>query len=74
MAQESGHFFFSQDGGEPSRAPGTDCFYGAFELLMEDFPVEEEDGGEGLVLGGGSHSLLHSKVGEESFDFREAHF
>jgi len=41
------------------------------EVLLEDFAVEEEDGGEGLVLGGGGDIFLDGQVSEEGFNLRE---
>ncbi len=36
---------------------------------MEDLAVEEEEGREGLVLGGGGDVSFHGEVGEEGLDF-----
>ena len=41
---------------------------------MEDFAVEKEDGGEGLVLGGGGNAAFASEVEEVGLDFGGAHF
>ena len=39
----------------------------------EDFLVEEEKGGKGLILRGSGDLLMGSKVGEEGFNLRCAH-
>jgi hypothetical protein len=36
--------------------------------------IEEEDGVEGLVLGGGGDIAFNCEVGEEGFDFGDTHF
>lgn len=41
---------------------------GASRGAVEDFAVEEEEGAEGLVLGGGGDVLIDGEVGEEGFD------
>ena len=43
------------------------------EVDAEDVAVEEEQGGEGLVLRGGRHVLVDGKWGEEGFDFGCGH-
>lgn len=40
---------------------------------MEDVAVEEEEGGEGLVLGGGGDILFDSEMGDEGLNFGDAH-
>ena len=48
---------------------------------MKHLTVEEEDGAESLILGGGGHVALYGQVGEKGFDpstgsgqrFRRAH-
>jgi hypothetical protein len=35
--------------------------------------IEEEEGTEGLVLGGGGDVFFDGEVGEEGFDFGDAH-
>lgn len=41
---------------------------------MENMAVEEEDGAEGLGLGGGRNLPLICKVSDELGDFGNAHF
>ena len=45
-----------------------------FDLLLEDFTVEEEDGAEGLILGGCGDVPFGCEVGEEVADLGCAHF
>lgn len=40
---------------------------------MQNSPIEEEQGAEGLVLGGGGDMLVDGQVGQESLNFRAAH-
>lgn len=41
--------------------------------MVEDVAVEEEEGGERLVLGGGGDVFFDGEVGEEGLDFWGAH-
>jgi hypothetical protein len=43
------------------------------ERLCEDVAVQEEQGAEGLVLGGGGAVLVTGEVGKEGFDFYLTH-
>jgi hypothetical protein len=43
------------------------------QVLVEHLAVEEEEGAEGLVLGGGGDIVLHGQVSEKGFDLRCAH-
>lgn len=45
-----------------------------FDLFLQDFAIEEEDGGKSLVLGGGGNGAFGGKVDEEGVYFRRAHF
>lgn len=46
------------------------CPHGVeFEFGAEEFLVEEEEGGEGLVLGAGCDISLDGQVGEKGVDF-----
>jgi hypothetical protein len=42
-------------------------------LFVEDFAVEEENGAEGLILGGGGDVPFHGQMGQEGLDFGGAH-
>lgn len=44
-----------------------------FEGLAENFAIEKENGTEGLILSGGSYFALGGEVGNEGFDFGNAH-
>lgn len=63
-----------EDGGEALGAFSADGIEGKVAFHTEHLTVEEEDGGEGLVLGGGGDALLDGEVGKEGFDFGGAHF
>lgn len=66
--------FVGEDGGEAAGAFSADGVEGEVEVDPEDLAVEEEDGAEGLVLGGGGDAPFDGEVGEEGFDLRRAHF
>ena len=66
LGQEAEHFITSRamaQSGWPFRPKRVHVS----ELLFERMAVEEEQGAEGLVLGGGGHAL-QGQAGEESFD------
>jgi len=65
-------FVFGEDGGDVFGFLGADSD-GVFEGFAQDFTVEEEDGAEGLVLGGGGDFALGGEVGDVGFDFGVAH-
>lgn len=44
------------------------CIEGA----VKDFTVEDEEGAEGLLLGGGGDVVINGEVGEEGFDVAHA--
>ena len=64
---------FGQDGGQALGFLGADGINGVVELLVEHFAVEEEQGAEGLILGGGGDVPLDGQVGQEGLDLRGAH-
>ena len=41
---------------------------------MEDLAVKEEEGAQGLLLGGGGEVFLHVQVGQECFHIGGGHF
>jgi len=61
-----------EDGGEALGTFGRGEEDGV-NLFVEDFAVEEENGTEGLVLGGGGDVPFHGQVGQEGLDFGGAH-
>lgn len=67
-------FLVGEDGGEGFGFFGADDVGGELDVLVEDVAVEEEDGGERLVLGGGGDVLFDGEVGEEGLNFGDAHF
>lgn len=73
VADDLKGFLAGEDGGKPLGAFGRGRQDG-FDFFVEDFAVEEEDGGEGLVLGGGGNVAVVSEVKEEGLDFGGAHF
>ena len=66
-------FLVGEDGGEGLGFFGADEVGGEVDVFLEDVTVEEEDGAEGLVLGGGSQVTLGGKVRDEGLDFLAAH-
>lgn len=76
-ASEAGEQFMgflpAEDDGDVFGAFGAHGVDGEVERLFEHAAVEEEDGVEGLVLGGGGDLFLGGEVSEEVFDFGLAH-
>jgi hypothetical protein len=66
-------FLMGDDDGQGFGFLGADDVGGEFDLDFEDVAVEEEDGAEGLVLGGGGDVPFGCKVGDECLDFGGAH-
>lgn len=62
-----------EDGGEALGAFSADGVEGKIALHSEHLTVEEEEGSEGLILGGGGDASLDGEVGEEGLDFWGAH-
>ncbi len=73
LGDDPAGFSDGEDDGQMFGFLGAKGVDGASEFLAQDFPVEKEQGGEGLVLGGGGHVLLNGQVGEEGFNLRDAH-
>lgn len=68
-------FFFGEDDGDAFAFFGTgEVEEGLVELEVEDVAVEEEDGADGLVLGGGGGLAFDDEVGDELADLFGAHF
>ena len=72
LPEEGADFVFGEDDREAGGLFGADEVYAFVNVLLEDAAVEEEEGGEGLVLGGGGDVAIDGKVGEESDDFGRA--
>ena len=66
-------FFMSENGGETFGTFGSAEEEG-FDILVKNFAVEEEDGAEGLVLGGCGDVSFDGEVGDEGMDLGCAHF
>ncbi len=62
-----------EDGGEMVSTAGADGLEGELDFAAEDVSVQEEESGEGLVLGGGGDVEVYGEVSEEGFDFGGAH-
>ena len=63
----------AEDGWDAARAAGADVLEGQGDLGTQHVAVEEEQGGEGLILGRCGDLHLDGQVGQEGFDFRGAH-
>lgn len=73
LGDDAHDFLAAKDGGESFGAFGRREEDG-FDLFLQDFAVEEENGGKRLVLGGGGDGAFRGKVAEEGLDFGGAHF
>jgi hypothetical protein len=71
--QDAEDFLLAQYGGKAFGSPGAHVFEREVEGCVQDSLVQEGDGVESLVLGGGSDVFLDRKVGEEGFDLGLAH-
>ena len=67
-------FAAGEDGGKAFGAFGRGGEKDRVKFFLEDCAIEEEDGRESLVLGGGGDVLFDGEVGEEGLDFWGAHF
>jgi hypothetical protein len=72
VVQEAADLVPGEDGGEALGPFGRGEEDGV-NLFVEDFAVEEKNGAEGLVLGGGGDVPFHGQVGQEGLDFGGAH-
>jgi len=66
-------FLVGEDNGQGFGFFGADEVGGDLDLFLKDLAVEEEDGAEGLVLGGGGYVLFDGEVGDEGLDLFGAH-
>jgi len=67
VREERTDFVDGEDDGQALRifrSDGVDVW----QLDFQDFLIEEEQGGEGLVLGAGGDVFFDGEVGKESFD------
>ena len=72
FSEDAEAFVMAEVGLDVSAFPGAEGVQVA-QGDTEDFLVEEQEGAEGLVLGGGRDLLMGGEMGEESFDLWRAH-
>jgi len=72
MHDDGPGLLLGQDGGQPFGLLGPNGIHGA-QFHFKHLTVEEQQGAEGLVLGGGGDVLLHGQVGEKGLNFRDSH-
>lgn len=74
VGYDSPDFLFGEDGRDAFTFLGAEGKEGGFvEGNLEDVAVEEEDGAEGLVLGGFGYFSFNDEVGDELVDFADGH-
>lgn len=66
-------FPLGEDDGEGPGFLGANDVGGKVNLGLKNVAVEEEDGAEGLILGGGGDVLFGGEVGDECLDLGRAH-
>jgi len=72
LEKDAPYFVSAEDDGQTRREFGAGGI--EFDFLVEDFAKEEEECGEGLVLGTGGDLSLDGEVSEEVIDFAAGHF
>jgi hypothetical protein len=72
VREEASDFIDGEDDGETVGPFGADGIQ-VGESDVQDVFIEEEQGGESLVLGASGDVLLDGEVGEEVVDFRSTH-
>ena len=72
MTEDGPDLIFGKNDRQALRLFGPDDIRQGVKFLLQDFPVEEEDGAEGLALGGGGDVAFDSQMGEEGDDFGRA--
>src|SRR5439155_26688283 len=65
--EQGGDLGRGEDDGDVAGAAGADGVEVA-EVDLQDVPIQEQDGREGLVLGAGGDTTVDGEVGEEGFD------
>jgi len=73
LRQHALHLIAGEHSGQALRFFGHDRADRLFDGCFEDVVVEEENGAEGLVLGGGGYIAVDGQVGEEGFDVGRSH-
>ena len=69
VGEDGAGFGAGEDDGEFRRAGDAFDAGDEFEFPLEDLLVEEEEGAEGLVLGGGGDAAVDGEVAQEGGDF-----
>jgi len=72
LTEDGPDLIFGKNDRQALRLFGPDDIRQGVKFLLQDFPVEEEDGAEGLALGGGGDVAFDSQMGEEGDDFGRA--
>ena len=72
VLEELSDFIEAEHNGDALGPFGSDGFH--FELRFQEVSEEEEQGGEGLILGAGSDVAFDGEVGEKGVDLVVAHF
>jgi hypothetical protein len=73
LGDDRSGLFAAEDGRQALGLSGADEVIDPGYFLSEDFSIEEEQGGEGLALGGGCDMLFDCEVGEEAVDLFGTH-
>ncbi len=66
-------FFLGHDGRQALGALRANGIDRVFEIFLEHFPVEEEQGAERLILGGGRHVTIDRQMVEEHLNLGAPH-
>ena len=73
LPEESLDFVFGEDDRQVRGLPGADEVNSFINVLLQDVTVQEENGREGLGLGGGGDMAVDGQVSEEGGDLGRAH-
>jgi hypothetical protein len=68
VAEDEADLVAAEDSGDAAGGAGAGGADRRFEGLAEDGAVQEEDGAEGLILGGRGDAFVDGQVGEERLD------
>ena len=75
VGDDGAHFFYGENVGDSFSFFGSDEVEGGLvEFDVEGVAVEEEDGADGLILGGGGGFAVDDEVGDELVDLGDTHF
>ncbi len=70
--EQASDFLHAQDDGKTLWSLGPDGVN--FKFGFQDIPKQEEEGGEGLILGAGGDLSLHGEMGQKGVDLAVSHF